>query len=79
MGHGELDDKVPWRLGKAAADVMRKAGHDVDWRCYEGQGHWYKVPEQIDDIVDFITNKVGWEACMAMWLDSIPLDKHTNS
>lgn len=63
MGHGELDDKVPLKLGEAAAGVIRDAGYDVDWRCYSGQGHWYKIPEQIDDIVNFITHKVGWDAC----------------
>lgn len=63
MGHGELDEKVPLKLGEAAAGVIRDAGYDVDWKCYAGQGHWYKIPEQIDDIVNFITDKVGWEKC----------------
>lgn len=62
VGHGELDEKVPLGLGEAAAGVIREAGYDIDWKCYGGQGHWYKIPEQIDDIVVFITGKVGWKA-----------------
>ena len=30
-------------------------------KAYENQGHWYKIPHEIDDIVDFITSRVGWE------------------
>ncbi|KAF9772070.1 hypothetical protein IL306_010252 [Fusarium sp. DS 682] len=62
LGHGELDEKVPLALGEGAAQVMHDAGYQVDWKCYKDQGHWYKIPDQIDDIVNFITSKVGWEA-----------------
>ncbi|KAM3452788.1 hypothetical protein MY5147_006761 [Beauveria neobassiana] len=45
--------------GEAAAEVMRAAGYCVDWKRYENQGHWYKIPDQIDDIVNFIS-RIGW-------------------
>lgn len=38
---------------------MRAAGYCVDWKRYENQGHWYKIPDQIDDIVNFIS-RIGW-------------------
>ena len=60
LGHGEADEKVPVSLGEAAAAVMRAAGYMVDWKCYSDQGHWYKIPEEIDDIIRFITRRVGW-------------------
>ncbi|KAI0483499.1 acyl-protein thioesterase [Xylaria cf. heliscus] len=61
LGHGDVDEKKPHVLGEAAAHTMRAAGYDVDWRLYVGLGHWYKIPEEIDDIVNFIREKVGWE------------------
>ncbi|KAI1758221.1 phospholipase/carboxylesterase [Xylaria castorea] len=61
LGHGDADEKKPYILGEAAARTLRAAGYSVDWRLYLGLGHWYKIPEEIDDIVDFIRKKVGWE------------------
>lgn len=60
LGHGGADDKVPVRLGEAAAAVMRSAGYKVSWKCYQEQGHWYKIPEEIDDIIRFIA-RIGWK------------------
>ncbi|KAI8944529.1 phospholipase/carboxylesterase [Xylaria longipes] len=61
LGHGDADEKKPHILGEAAARTMRAAGYDVDWRLYPGLGHWYKIPEEIDDIVNFISDRVGWD------------------
>ncbi|KAI1741678.1 acyl-protein thioesterase [Xylaria scruposa] len=61
LGHGDADEKKPYRLGEAAARTMRAAGYSVDWRLYPGLGHWYRIPEEIDDIVDFIREQGGWE------------------
>lgn len=61
LGHGKEDEKVPCALGQRAAQLMQDAGYEVDWKCYENQGHWYKIPDEIDDICNFITLKVGWE------------------
>ncbi|RYO87420.1 hypothetical protein DL764_008857 [Monosporascus ibericus] len=59
LGHGDADEKKPYALGRAAARTMRAAGYEVSWKLYPGLGHWYKVPDQIDDIVEFIREKVG--------------------
>ncbi|KAH7270840.1 Alpha/Beta hydrolase protein [Fusarium redolens] len=59
LGHGEVDEKIPVGLRLSAAQVMWDAGYEADWKCYEDQGHWYKIPDQIDDIVSFVTTKVG--------------------
>ncbi|KAI1112724.1 phospholipase/carboxylesterase [Nemania sp. NC0429] len=62
LGHGDADEKKPFQLGEAAARTMRAAGYNtVEWRLYPGLGHWYKIPDEIDDIVEFIRGHVGWE------------------
>lgn len=60
MGHGDSDDKANVFLGNAAQKTMRRLGFDVEWRAYPGLGHWYKIPDEIDDIVAFIVGKCGW-------------------
>ncbi|KAH8169003.1 phospholipase/Carboxylesterase domain-containing protein [Sarocladium implicatum] len=60
LGHGEADEKVPIMLGQGAARVVKDAGYEVRWEVYEDQGHWYKIPDEMDDIVDFISSAVGW-------------------
>ncbi|RYP42925.1 hypothetical protein DL770_011967 [Monosporascus sp. CRB-9-2] len=59
LRHGDANEKKPYALGKAAARTMRAAGYEVSWKLYPGLGHWYKVPDQIDDIVEFIRETVG--------------------
>ncbi|KAI0542877.1 phospholipase/carboxylesterase [Xylaria digitata] len=61
LGHGDADEKKPYELGEAAARTMRAAGYSVEWKLYPGLGHWYRIPDEIDDIVEFIRNEVGWE------------------
>ncbi|KAI9824192.1 MAG: hypothetical protein M1819_000904 [Sarea resinae] len=54
LGHGAMDEKVSVRLGEEARDTLEKLGCDVQWKAYEDLGHWYKVPDEIDDIVEFL-------------------------
>ncbi|TGJ88223.1 hypothetical protein E0Z10_g542 [Xylaria hypoxylon] len=58
LGHGDADEKKPYKLGEAAARTMRAAGYNVEWKLYPGLGHWYRIPDEIDDIVEFI-RKLG--------------------
>ncbi|RBR20934.1 uncharacterized protein FIESC28_05086 [Fusarium coffeatum] len=60
MGHGDADEKIKPALGEEACRTLRSVGFEVEWKSYEGLGHWYKVPDEIDDIVNFIRGKVGW-------------------
>lgn len=59
LGHGSVDEKVPRALGEAMATTMRKADYKVDLKVYEGLGHWYKIPEEIVDIVGFLRSTLG--------------------
>ncbi|KAF2973013.1 hypothetical protein GQX73_g528 [Xylaria multiplex] len=65
LGHGDADEKKPYELGEAAASTMRAAGYSVEWKLYHGLGHWYRIPDEIDDIVEFIRNEVGWEMAVS--------------
>jgi len=53
LGHGKSDEKVMITLGLDVAMVLREMGLKVRWEEYD-EGHWYKVPEEIDDIVEFL-------------------------
>lgn len=55
LGHGRNDEKVSIRLGVQARQVLEALGSQVSWKDYD-EGHWYKVPEEIDDIVGFLHN-----------------------
>lgn len=65
LGHGAVDEKVPVGLGEAAARVVQNAGYQVGWKAYADQGHWYKIPDQIDDIVSFIVSRAGWKSSIS--------------
>ncbi|KAL1965781.1 hypothetical protein VTN77DRAFT_5102 [Rasamsonia byssochlamydoides] len=60
LGHGSADPKVSVRLGERMASLLSDKLHmDVTWRAYAGFGHWYKDPDEIDDIVLFLRDKLG--------------------
>ncbi|KAK4195176.1 Alpha/Beta hydrolase protein [Triangularia verruculosa] len=57
LGHGTDDAMVDVQLGREARDVLSKVGFQVEWKEYSGaelEGHWIKVPEEVDDIVAFL-------------------------
>lgn len=58
LGHGKSDDRVKISRGRKAANCLRELGVDVTWKEYD-EGHWYKVPDEIDDIADFLINRIG--------------------
>jgi hypothetical protein len=59
LGHGTADEKVSVRLGAQSRDTLVQLGLDVTWKQYDGWGHWYKVPDELDDIACFLREKVG--------------------
>jgi predicted esterase len=61
LGHGGNDEKIRYELGKEAAQTLSSLGMQVTWRGYPGLGHWYKIPEEIDDILEFLRAKLGWD------------------
>ncbi|KAL8393733.1 hypothetical protein RB595_003467 [Gaeumannomyces hyphopodioides] len=57
LGHGVDDAYVDVELGRQAADVLAQVGWVVELKEYagaEGEGHWFKVPEEMDDILSFL-------------------------
>jgi predicted esterase len=59
LGHGAVDEKVSVRLGEEARDTLEGLGCDVQWKAYEELGHWYKVPDEMDDVVEFL-ERIGF-------------------
>jgi predicted esterase len=57
LGHSVDDAYVDVELGRQARDVLSRIGLNVEWKEYSGaeqEGHWLKVPEEVDDIVEFL-------------------------
>jgi predicted esterase len=54
LGHGESDEKIKHSFGVSACRTLRSLGFQVTLRSYPGLGHWYKIPDEIDDIVAFV-------------------------
>ncbi|CAH0024507.1 unnamed protein product [Clonostachys rhizophaga] len=60
LGHGMVDEKIVPDLGENACDTLREIGFKVLWRTYQDLGHWYKIPEEIDDILAFMRTEMKW-------------------
>lgn len=59
IGHGSEDPKVSVELGKKMSHVLSAGlGMDVTWKAYEGLGHWYRVEDEIEDILRFLQDRV---------------------
>lgn len=57
LGHGVDDAYVDITLGRQARNVLARIGLKVEWKEYSGaeqEGHWLKVPEEVDDIAHFL-------------------------
>ena len=62
MGHGADDAYVDIELGREAASILSSIGFSVEWRDYSGaeqEGHWLKVPEEMDDIRQFLVGAMA--------------------
>ncbi|RVD87296.1 uncharacterized protein DFL_001537 [Arthrobotrys flagrans] len=57
LGHGVLDEKVLFQLGEQARDLLKGLGFNITWKGYSDLGHWYKIPDEIDHIRDFIIDR----------------------
>lgn len=57
LGHGTDDAYVDVALGRQARDVLAQLGLKAEWKEYTGadqEGHWFKEPEELDDIAKFL-------------------------
>ena len=59
LGHGAENPKIKCSLGKEATETLQMLGMDVTWRYYPELGHWYKIPEEIDDTVEYLTKQLS--------------------
>ncbi|KAK4692728.1 hypothetical protein P7C71_g4536, partial [Lecanoromycetidae sp. Uapishka_2] len=59
LGHGEADDEVSVELASQAARILRDLGLDLTLKTYAGLGHSWRRPDEIDDIVKFLTARCG--------------------
>jgi predicted esterase len=60
LGHGSEDPKVSIKLGEKMTHVLSTGmGIDATWKAYEGLGHWYRVEDEIQDILKFLQSRVG--------------------
>ncbi|KAL9015517.1 MAG: hypothetical protein Q9185_007082 [Variospora sp. 1 TL-2023] len=60
LGHGVEDEKVAVGLGQEAVSCLKHLGASVEWRKYEGLGHWYSGA-MLCDLVDTLTRWTTWE------------------
>ncbi|KAM0242251.1 hypothetical protein ACHAP5_007267 [Fusarium lateritium] len=58
MGHGQQDKDVEYCYGQEAAEFLKRAGIDVEFKSYSDLAHWY-CPEELGDIAQFIKRQVG--------------------
>jgi predicted esterase len=59
LGHGSSDEKVPIELGKQCAQILGEdIGLDVTFKEHD-IGHWWKEPDEIDDLIEFLKIKAG--------------------
>jgi predicted esterase len=57
LGHGTDDAYIDIELGRQTKSLLSKIGLQVDWKEYSGaedEGHWFKVPDEMDDIYHFL-------------------------
>lgn len=57
LGHGADDAYVDVELGRTARRILSEAGCEVEWKEYTGaeqEGHWFQVPDEMDDILEFL-------------------------
>ena len=61
LGHGCKDVKVRTAWGEQMRDTLRSLGVDVVWKGYEALEHWYKVPDEVEDISSFLRSAFAEE------------------
>ncbi|KAF2465912.1 Phospholipase/carboxylesterase [Lindgomyces ingoldianus] len=57
MGHGDSDQVVAYKYGKASADALTELGYKVDFRTYENLIH-SADPEEIDHLEAYLNQQI---------------------
>ena len=57
LGHGKQDVKVRTEWGEEMRMSLEGLGMDVTWRGFEGLEHWWRTPDEIDDIEAFLRGR----------------------
>jgi predicted esterase len=58
IGHGTQDSTVPIHMGVRVRDLLVRLGMNVRWKTYY-HGHWWKEPQEMNDIVKFLNTQCG--------------------
>ena len=56
--HGEKDDVVPIALGQRLVNTLQTLGFQVESKRYPDLGHWFEVPQGIDDMARFLASQM---------------------
>jgi predicted esterase len=59
LEHCTDDPLVKVVAGRGLRDTLRAFGAQVEWKEYPNGGHWFKEPEGIDDVVQFLNRVLG--------------------
>ncbi|KAI9888219.1 MAG: hypothetical protein M1814_000955 [Vezdaea aestivalis] len=54
IGHGAIDRQIKCHLSFQIQQALGRIGMKAELKIYDDLDHWYKVPEEIGDIVDFL-------------------------
>jgi predicted esterase len=57
MGHGDSDPLVRPQWGQMTAEILKKAGWDVELKMYPGLEH-SADPDEIDDVEKFLNERI---------------------
>ncbi|ORY00369.1 Phospholipase/carboxylesterase/thioesterase [Clohesyomyces aquaticus] len=57
LGHGDADQVVAHKYGKASADALKELGYKVDFRTYENLVH-SADPDEIDHLEEYLNQQI---------------------
>jgi len=60
LEHCVDDPLVLVGLGRGLRDTLRAFGADVTWKEYPNGGHWLNSPQGIEDVVEFMNQRLSW-------------------
>ncbi|ROW01995.1 hypothetical protein VMCG_05523 [Cytospora schulzeri] len=58
LEHCADDPLVLVQHGRGLRQILRGFGAQVEWREYPDGGHWFNLPDGMDDVVDFLKRHI---------------------